>query len=280
MMVCMTHALTIDVEDYYHVHAYAGSVHRSRWNEYPSRVVESTRRCLDILQPVRTTCFVLGHVARRHPGLIKEIAAAGHEIASHGFWHRRVDEQSPQQFRADIRTSKKLIEDIVGRRLTAYRAPSFSITPQVSWAYDVLIEEGFTHDSSMAAGRGRRSTEPGHDGQPFVIQTKSGPLCELPLPAARWLGRRVPVGGGGYLRLLPYWLTRRALRGIEGRGQKFCVYFHPWELDPDQPRLAVPFRQALRHRVGLTTTAKKLRRLLHDFQFGTVTDCAPFQAAA
>ena len=276
----MTHALTIDVEDYYHVHAFARAIDAARWDEYPSRVVASTRRCLDILHHVRATFFVLGHVARMHPLLVKEIAAAGHEVASHGFWHRRVDEQTPEQFREDVRSSKQLLEDIAGRAVTAYRAPSFSITPSVAWAYDVLVEEGFAVDSSMAAGRGGQSTEPGHDGQPFVITTKFGPLHEFPVPAVKMLGRRVPVGGGGYLRLLPYWLTRNALRSIEAGGGVFCVYLHPWELDPTQPRLSVPLRQAVRHRMGITTTATKLRRLLHDFQFGTVGDCTPLRAAA
>jgi polysaccharide deacetylase family protein (PEP-CTERM system associated) len=276
----MIHALSFDVEDYYHVHAYSRAVDRQRWDEYPSRVVESTKRCLDILQHVRATFFVLGHAARRHPSLVKDIAAAGHEIASHGFWHRRVDEQTPEQFREDVRTSKRFIEDLAGGPVAAYRAPSFSITPAVAWAYDVLVEEGYSVDSSMAAGRGRRSTDPGHDSQPFVINTKSGPLREFPVPAVKMFGRRVPVGGGGYLRLMPYWLTRKSLRSIESGGGAFCVYLHPWEFDLDQPRLTVPLRQAVRHRVGLTTTATKLRRLLHDFQFGTVGDCVPLQSAA
>jgi polysaccharide deacetylase family protein (PEP-CTERM system associated) len=276
----MTHALTIDVEDYYHVHAYASSIDRARWDEYPSRVVESTKLCLEILQSSQATFFILGHVARRYPSLVKEIASAGHEIASHGFWHRRVDNQTPDQFRSDIGTTKKMLEDIVGRPVAAYRAPSFSITPSVSWAYDVLVEGGYKIDCSMAAGRGRRSTEPGQDCQPFVIETNSGPLREFPVPAVRSLGRRIPVGGGGYLRAMPYWLTRRALRSIETAGGAFCVYAHPWEFDLGQPRLTVPLRQALRHRVGLTTTATKLRRLLHDFQFGTVSDSAVWGVAA
>ncbi|MBX7106084.1 MAG: polysaccharide deacetylase family protein [Gemmataceae bacterium] len=256
--------LSFDVEEYYHVHAFADVIHPAQWDMLPSRVVDSTHRVLDIIGGTRATFFVLGDVARRNPHLVREIASAGHEIASHGFGHQRVDRMPAGAFRHDIRRAKRLIEDLAGCAVTAYRAPSFSITRDTPWAHEILVEEGYTLDSSTAAGRRGRSLEPVQSG-PYVIETPSGPLTEVPLPAVAGL----PVGGGGYLRLLPYWMTRAALRSLD---QPFCVYLHPWEFDPEQPRVAAPLRQTIRHRVGLRTTAGKLRHLLRDFPFTSMAD--------
>jgi len=270
----MTHALSFDIEEYFHVHAFAGVIDPARWDEYPSRVVESTHVILSILAEadVRATFFVLGWVAERHPKLVRDIAAGGHELASHGYGHQRVDALTEEQFRDDIRRSKRLVEHAGDQPVTGYRAPSFSITAKASWAHRTLVEEGYTLDSSMAAGRRGRSTEPGSDGRAFTLSTPAGPLTEFPLPAVRRAGVRIPVGGGGYFRLFPYWLTRRWLRSIEQSGRPFCVYLHPWEFDPGQPRLSAPLRQNVRHRVNIAQTARRLRRLVRDFCCGTLTE--------
>lgn len=270
----MIHALTFDVEEYFHVHAFSDVIDPTRWDEYPSRVVESTHTILGILADARVTAtfFVLGWVAERHPQLVRDIAAGGHELASHGYGHQRVDALNAEQFRDDIRRSKQLVEKAGARPVTGYRAPSFSITAQAAWAHQTLVEEGYTLDSSMAAGRRGRSTEPGSDGRVFTLQTPAGPLTEFPLPAVRRAGVRVPVGGGGYFRLFPYWLTRRWLRSIEESGRPFCVYLHPWEFDSGQPRLTAPLRQNVRHRVNIAKTDRRLRQLVRDFRCGTLSD--------
>jgi polysaccharide deacetylase family protein (PEP-CTERM system associated) len=257
-------AMTFDVEEYYHVHAFAGVIDPATWGERPSRVVEPTLRILDMLGDVRATFFILGDVAARHRTLAHRIAAGGHEIASHGFGHRRVDAMSEAEFRADVRRAKRLLEDQTGVAVTAYRAPSFSITPATPWAHRVLVEEGHTVDSSAAAGRSGRSAEP-VTARPYPIATPAGRLTEFPLPAVGG----VPVGGGGYLRLFPYFVTRAALRSLR---EPFCVYLHPWELDPDQPRVRAPWLQNLRHRVGLRSTSDKLSRLLRDFRFTSMSE--------
>lgn len=259
-----THVLSFDVEEYYHVHAFAEAIDPVTWDAWPSRVVPATERILDLLGPVRATFFILGDVARRNPRVVQRIARAGHEIASHGDRHQRVDQMTPDDFRDDVRTARQRIEGLIGRRVTAYRAPSFSITPATPWAHEILVEEGHTVDSSAAAGRRGRSTEP-RQPTPYTIATPSGPLTEFPLPALAGL----PIGGGGYLRLLPLWLTRIALRQLPG---PFCVYLHPWEFDTGQPRVRAGWLQNLRHRVGLRTTDPKLRRLLAEYRFGAMED--------
>lgn len=266
------HALTIDVEEYFHVHAFANVIDPTCWDEYPSRVVESTQLILDLLaeRSVQATFFVLGWVARRQPELVRAIRAGGHEIASHGYYHQRVDSLSAEQFRIDVRLAKRVLEETTGQSVKAYRAPSFSITPQTPWAMQILVEEGYTVDSSLASGRGTRSTEPESPARPYVIDTSAGALTEFPMPSSRFLGKRIPVGGGGYLRLFPYWSTKRQLRAIEADGNSFCVYIHPWEFDLGQPRLSAPWRQNVRHRIGTATMAGKLRQLLADFQFSTI----------
>lgn len=267
------HALSFDVEEYFHVHAFTGIVDPANWDEYPTRVEPATRTILDILAKadVRATFFVLGHVADRHPRLVRDIATSGHEIASHGYWHERVDSLTPDKFRDDVRRAKDLLQQITGRPVTAYRAPSFSITRRTPWAHPILVEEGYTLDSSMAAGRGDRSLAGA--SVPFVVETPAGCLTEFPLPTTSLGGRRIPVGGGGYFRLFPEWFTHRALRSVEESGGPFCVYLHPWEFDPEQPQLTAPALATLRHWVGITRAAGRLRRLLDAFLFGSLSDC-------
>jgi polysaccharide deacetylase family protein (PEP-CTERM system associated) len=269
----MLNALTIDVEDYFQVTGFASIVHPGTWQSYELRVERNTDRILDRLAAaeVRGTFFVLGWIARQCPQLVKTIAAAGHEIASHGFWHRLVTTQSPAEFRADVRDAKVILEDCVGRPVTAYRAPSFSIAPDRTWAFEVLVEEGYTADSSVAAGRRASCGHLATEGVPFELDTPAGSLLEYPLPTVRLLGRRVPVGGGGFFRLWPYGWTRRQLTKINSAGKPFAVYLHPWESDPDQPRLPVAWPRRFKHYVNLNRTEPRLQLLLQDFQFSTLT---------
>lgn len=267
-------ALTIDVEEYFQVTGFAGRVSPATWGQYPSRVVPATHLILDALEraEVRATFFVLGWVADRHPQLVRAIARAGHEIASHGYAHQLVTTQTPRQFRDDVRRAKLLLEDQLGRPITAYRAPSFSIAPDRAWAFEVLVGEGYAVDSSVAAGRRSSCGHLSPDGRPFTLYTQSGPLTEYPMPTVRRFGRQIPVGGGGYFRLFPYVWTRRALASLNAAGRPFAAYLHPWEFDPLQPRLPVPFTKAFRHYVNLGRTAKRFRQLLTDFPFDTLTE--------
>lgn len=268
-------AFTVDVEDYYQVSAFERQVRRDDWGGYESRVAASTRRLLGLLarHETRATFFVLGWVADRCPELVREIYSAGHELASHGFWHRLVYEQTPDEFRHDIRAGRKAVEDAAGVRVTAYRAPSFSITRRSLWALDVLAEEGFEIDSSIYPVRHDRYGIPGAAAGPHQIDTAAGPIWEFP-PSVVRIGRAsLPVSGGGYFRLYPLAVTFAALRQINRRGRPFMFYVHPWEIDPGQPRLSAGSRLSrFRHRVNLRSTEQKLDRLLGRLPFGTLSE--------
>jgi polysaccharide deacetylase family protein (PEP-CTERM system associated) len=267
-------ALTVDVEDYYHVSAFETCVDRASWDDYEPRVAAGTRKILDALDDagVRGTFFVLGWVAERHPELVRTIHAAGHEVGCHSFWHRLVYEQTPEAFREDLRRARDLLEDLTGSPVRAYRAPSFSIIRRSLWALDILIEEGFAIDSSIYPTHHDRYGLAGAPLQPHRIPRPLGEIWEFPMPVYRRLGYPLPVGGGGYLRLYPYAFTRHGLRSINGEGRPFVVYVHPWELDPGQPRLAPGRLRAFRHYVNLHRTEKRLTGLLRDFRFGTVSE--------
>lgn len=267
-------ALTIDVEDYFHVSGFEGCVTRSQWDDFPLRVADNTHRLLDILATadVRGTFFVLGWVAERRPDLVKDIRAAGHEVASHGFWHRLIYRQTPAEFRADVRQARDVLQDILGEAVTAYRAPSFSITRASLWALDVLAEEGFLVDSSIYPARHDRYGIPEAPLEPHRVERPAGTLWEFPPPVHRVLGRPTPVGGGGWFRLYPYALTRRWLGAINRAGRPFAAYLHPWEIDPEQPRLSPGRMAAFRHYVGLRRTKGRLTTLLRDFRFGTLSE--------
>jgi polysaccharide deacetylase family protein (PEP-CTERM system associated) len=267
-------ALTVDVEDYFHVSGFEGCVDRSRWDNYPSRVADNTYRLLEILATadVRGTFFVLGWVAERQLELVKDIRAAGHEIGSHGYWHRLIYRQTPEEFRADLRHGRDVLQDILGEAVTAYRAPSFSITRQSLWALDVLIEEGFQLDSSIYPTRHDRYGIPGAPLEPHRLERSTGALWEFPPPVYRFVGRPFAVGGGGWFRLYPYGVTRGCLKAINGAGRPFAVYLHPWEIDPDQPRLTPGRMAAFRHYLNLRRTEGRLTRLLQDFRFGTLSE--------
>lgn len=269
----MLNALTFDIEEFFQVTGFAGSVRPVQWDLYELRAERNTDEILQLLadRKVRATFFVLGWLAHRRPALVQRIAAAGHEVASHGYWHQLVTTQTQAHFRDDVRTSKQVLEDILGRPVLGYRAPSFSISPDRAWAFDVLVEEGYEFDSSVAAGRRKSCGHLAADGLPFILQTSAGPLREVPLPTIRCLGRSIPVGGGGYFRMYPYFVTHSALQRLNAVGKPVCVYLHPWEFDPEQPRLRVPFARSFKHRVNLHSTLQKFRRLLEDFQFDTIS---------
>jgi polysaccharide deacetylase family protein (PEP-CTERM system associated) len=267
-------ALTVDVEDYFHVSGFEHIVHRDQWDDFESRIVGSTHRILRVLDraSVRATFFVLGWVADKHPDLVRTIHAAGHEIACHSYWHRLIYQQTPAEFRADLRRARDLLQDIIGARVTAYRAPSFSITRQSLWALDILIEEGFFFDSSIYPTHHDRYGIAGAPHEPHQIVRPAGTLWEFPMAIYHFLGYPLPVGGGGYFRLYPYAFTHHALHAINDQGRPFAAYLHPWELDPEQPRLRPGQMRAFRHYVNLHRTEKRLERLLEDFRLGTLSE--------
>ncbi len=268
-------AFTVEVEEHFQVSAFESTISRDQWASFPSRVVANTRRLLALLdrRAVKATFFVLGWTAKRHPALVREIEAAGHEIASHGFWHRLVYDQTPDEFREDIRLGRDVLQDIVGHRVTTYRAPSFSITRRSMWAREILVEEDFEVDSSVFPVHHDRYGVPDAPLDIHCIDTPAGPLWEFPPSVARIGGLRLPVGGG-YFRLYPLRWTFALLRRIHRVDRRpFMFYMHPWEVDPDQPRISVAsWRSRFRHYVGLASTERKLERLLAEFRFGRVRD--------
>lgn len=268
------HIFSVDVEDYFQVVAFERAVDRADWDRYPSRVVQNTERLLDLLErrQVRGTFFTLGWVARRFPGLVRQIASKGHEVASHGQWHRRVTALSPPEFRAEIRESKQLLEDASGQPCLGFRAPSFSIVPGYEWAFDVLLEEGYRYDSSLFPIRRPDYGYPAAAAAPFWIRRPAGPLLELPLATLSAAGLRLPAAGGAYFRQLPQGLVRRAFRQWSGRGVSAMFYIHPWEYDTGQPRLPCGRITALRHYRNLDRTWPRLERLLTEFRFTSVAE--------
>lgn len=269
-------ALTVDVEDYFQVSAFENHVRRIEWDSFAPRVESNTRRLLALLDRhgVKATFFVLGWVARRHARLVREIHEAGHEIGSHGYWHRLIYEQSPVDFRRDVRDSRAVLEDIIGDDVVAYRAPTFSVTNQSLWALDILAEEDFLVDSSIFPIRHDRYGIPDAERGIHAIETPSGRIVECPPAVARYGRWNLPVGGGGYFRLCPLGWTISRLKGINRkRQQPFVFYIHPWEVDPGQPRLDVDsWTSHFRHRVGLSSTERKLGELLRQTRFGRLRD--------
>lgn len=270
----VAHHFTVDVEEYFHVSALEPWVPRSRWSELESRVGDSLRRILDLLEERghRGTFFVLGWLAERRPGLVREIAERGHEVASHGWGHQRVTELEPNEFQRSVRRSRELLEEITGQPVIGYRAPSFSIVPGREWALDVLVEEGYRYDSSLYPVRRPGYGHPDADPDPFWLRRDDGWLGELPPATLRFAGLRLPAGGGAYFRVLPYALVRNALEACERRGVPGTFYIHPWEIDPDQPRFDVPLLTRFRHYGRLDSTRRRLERLLDEFSFRPVAD--------
>jgi polysaccharide deacetylase family protein (PEP-CTERM system associated) len=270
------HHFTVDVEEYFQVAALESVIPRAEWTHRESRLDGSLRLLLDLMAETgaRGTFFVLGWVAERHPALVRAIADAGHEIGSHGWDHRRVTDQEPEQFRRSVRSTRDILEQLVGSPVAGFRAPSFSIVPGREWALDILVEEGYRYDSSLFPIRrpGGEYGYPDSPVDPYWMRRPPGPLAELPPATLTVGGWRIPAGGGGYFRLFPYALTRAALRACERRNMPGTFYIHPWELDPDQPRLPVSCLTRVRHYTGLAQTREKLRRLLREFRFTTMEE--------
>jgi len=267
-------ALTIDVEDYFHVSAFRDHVDRGTWGDFESRVVANTRRVMDVLDAAETkgTFFVLGWVAERKPDLVPEIVARGHEIACHGYSHELIYRQTREEFLAETRHAKALLEDQSGATVRGYRAASFSITDASTWALDVIAECGFEYDSSLFPARHDLYGIDVDSPAPHRLTTPSGAtLIEFPMTVRRVLGLPIPASGGGYFRLYPLALTTALLRAA-GTGAPFVFYLHPWELDPGQPRIRAPWKSRFRHYTNLHSCEAKLRSLLATFEFASMVD--------
>jgi len=267
----MLNAMTVDVEDYFHVSAFENVINPEDWSSCKPTVDYNTRRLLERFAQYdcKSTFFVLGWVAQAFPELIQDITNAGHEIASHGFSHRRATEMTREDFYQDVDSSKKLLEDLTGKPVLGYRAPSFSINDTNTWVFEVLTELGFQYSSSTYPVK--------HDlyGVPewprFAYQRKEG-ILEIPVPTLRKNGANVGIGGGGYFRLYPYWLSKQRIDKFHQQEQQpYSFYFHPWEIDPYQPRVAsASFKSKFRHYINLSSMEGKLERLLQDYQWSTM----------
>ena len=267
----ITNALTVDVEDYFQVSALAPHIPRSEWDRMPCRVERNVDLILELLADSRSqaTFFILGWIAERYPGLVRRIAAAGHEVASHGYAHQRATDQSRIEFLEDIRRAKALLEDLAGEEVKGYRAPSFSIGEKNLWAFESIAEAGYRYSSSVYPVRHD------HYGMPNAPRFPYRPLAgllEIPITTARIFGTNLPAGGGGYFRLLPYVLSRALIRRVnQADGHAAVFYLHPWELDPGQPVVqGTNARTRFRHYLNLQHTLPRLRRLLDDFRWGRV----------
>jgi polysaccharide deacetylase family protein (PEP-CTERM system associated) len=250
----IVNAMSIDVEDYFHVSVFDGLVPRTAWDQMESRVCRNTDRLLDVFAEhgVRSTFFVLGWVAERYPALVRRISEAGHEIASHGYAHRLIYDQTRQAFREDIWRAKRLLEDASGTAVAGYRAPSYSITPKSLWALDALLDEGYRYDSSIFPIRHDRYGIPVSARAPYSIERDGGTLVEVPASATRLGPLNLPVAGGGYFRILPYWWTRWGIDRVNRIERRPAVfYLHPWEIDPEQPRLSAGRLGRFRHYCNL-----------------------------
>lgn len=278
----MRNALSVDVEDWFQVGAFETVIARDAWEMLPRRVEANTDRVLALFDDtgVKATFFTLGWVAERHPALVRRIAGAGHEVASHGWDHKRVFTLSESEFRADIRKARAVIEDASGQPVAGYRAPSFSIDRRTAWAHRVLAEEGYSYSSSVAP------VAHDHYGWPesprFAWRPVAGAdLIELPVTTIDVAGRRLAAGGGGFFRLLPYRFSSWAVRRVNVReGRPAVFYFHPWEIDPGQPRIAAaPLRSRLRHYSNLAAMQPKLLKLLNDHEWGRIDEIAADEQA-
>ncbi|BCA54143.1 putative Polysaccharide deacetylase [Nitrospira sp. KM1] len=268
------HSLSFDVEEHFQVSAFWSETRRRQWDQLESRVELNTRRLIDLLEQYETkaTFFVLGWVAERHPRLVRDLVTAGHEIASHGFGHELVTSQSPGHFREDVRKAKMILEDIIGNSVSGYRAPSFSISNATAWALAILVEEGYVYDSSMYDRFQHRRVERTASTH-LRIETPAGPIWEFPPSTMNLCGFQLPVAGGGYFRLLPYAASKVILKDLEKRGSQLVMYLHPWEIDPDQPRMNGPWLSQIRHYLNLKRTEDRLRQLLQDFKFAPLQNC-------
>ncbi len=272
----MINALTIDVEDYFQVQAFADVISPADWDQYPIRVERNTYRLLELLEQrrIRATFFILGWVAERCPALVRDIFNAGHEIGSHGFGHQMINRGNERSFRDDIHRAKDILEEQLNTEIKSYRAPSYSITAKTLWALDVLAEIGFDRDSSIFPVYHDNYGIPEAPRFPHYKVLRSGMrMMEFPPSTVRLWDANLPVAGGGYFRLFPYRITAWAIRRInEKEAQPAMVYLHPWELDPEQPRVSAGWRSRFRHYQNLRSTESKLMRLLDDFSWAPMSD--------
>lgn len=268
--------ISVDVEDYFQVEAFSKVVGRESWDSYPCRVEANNHRLLDLFDEtgVKGTFFILGWVAERYPQLVREITKRGHEPACHSYWHNLIYDLTPAAFRADTIRAKTVIEQACGLPIHGYRAPSFSVVARSSWAFDVLAETGFRYDSSVFPVKHDTYGIPGAPRLPFKVKTESGTIVEFPMTTFRLgVGGNMPLGGGGYLRILPDWYTRLGVRKAAAEGVPIVCYLHPWEVDPEQPRIAAKFKSRLRHYTNLEKMEDRLRRLI------SLVDFTTFQAS-
>ncbi len=272
----MINALTIDVEDYFQVQAFSDVISRKDWCQYPMRVANNTYRLLELLEQrgIHATFFILGWVAERCPSLVRDIFKAGHEIGSHGYGHQMINLGDEKSFRRDISHAKSILEDQIGIDVRCFRAPSYSITTKTLWALEILGELGFEYDSSIFPVHHDYYGIPDAPRFPhYRFLRDGGRLLEFPPSTLPAYGINLPVAGGGYLRLLPYGVTAWAIRRInEKEAQPAMVYLHPWEIDPEQPRVAAPWASRFRHYQNLRSTEEKLRRLLDDFSWASMSE--------
>jgi len=266
-------AMSFDVEDYFQVQAFADVCDRTRWDGYESRVERNTNLILDLLAEhgTRATFFTLGWIAERYPAIVRRVVAEGHELASHGYAHHRVDQQTPEQFRADIRETKKILEGVAGVPIRGYRAATFSVGASTPWAFRVLEEEGYAYSSSVYPVAHDNYSNPNAPRFAYRPEGTSN-LWEYPISTIRLGGRNIPCGGGGYFRFAPYAAFRRAIAHINEREHQSAIfYLHPWEVDPDQPRPeGVSLKSRVRHYLNLTRTVPRLKRLLQDFRWDRI----------
>lgn len=262
--------VSVDVEDYFHAEAFSGVVDRSLWENQPTRVEANTRRLLELLAElkVHATFFVLGWVADRFPSLLRQIVQEGHELACHSYWHRLIYKLTPSEFREDTYRGKSAIEEISGQPVLGYRAPTYSVVDRCVWALDILAELGFVYDSSIFPIHHDRYGMPWAPRAPFRFETASGTITEFPITTFRLAGHNMPVGGGAYLRLLPMFYTRLGLKRVQNEGVPIVLYIHPWEVDPEQPRLPVGLATRLRHYGNLSLTYERFNKVLKE---GTYT---------
>ena len=272
----MINALSVDVEEYFHPTEVQASLNPARWSSFPSRIDDQILRILDMLgrNETKATFFILGWVAEKHPRMLRSIVAAGHELGCHSYCHQLIYNLTPGEFQRDTRRAIAAIEDAGGITPRLYRAPSYSITGKSLWALEILVECGFTYDSSIYPIHHDRYGIPGSNRHAHYIDTPSGRILEIPIATVCLSkGRVVPIGGGAYLRLLPYRYTAAGIRRVNQQEQQpVCIYFHPWEIDPEQPQLASGALSRIRTYSGLKGMHGKLARLLRDFRFSTLTD--------
>ncbi len=271
------HHLSFDVEEHFHVSAFASPMRRRHWDRFESRVERNMQKILMILdeRKIRATFFVLGWVAERHPRMVRDLVDQGHEVASHGYAHELITAQTPDLFREDIRKTKRILEDVTGTCVLGYRAPSFTITSETQWALPILVEEGYAYDSSIFPVFHDLYGLPGAISWCHEISTTAGPLWEIPPSSFGVLGIRIPVAGGGYFRLFPYPVLRTMLKRLEKNGHPLVMYLHPWELDPAQPRMQGTLTSRVRHYLNLEKTEARLKCLLQDFAFCPLREAVP-----